>query len=85
MLSDLKAVGIFFKYYPKRQRGLEQAVIKVNAKRNNKGLSPLSFKAKVMCEARWVERHTVLYSRVCRDNIAMSLYCCLLGGYCQQF
>ena len=61
MLSDLKAVGIFFKYSPKRQRRLEQAVMEVNAKRSEEGLSALSsFKAKLMCETRWVERHTVL-------------------------
>ena len=61
MLSDLKAVGIFFKYSPKRQRRLEEAVKDVNARRNDEGHPPLSsFKAKMMCETRWVERHTVL-------------------------
>ena len=61
MLSDLKAVGIFFKYSPKRRRRLEQAVVEVNAKRSEEGLSALSsFKAKLMCETRWVERHTML-------------------------
>ena len=35
--------------------------MEVNAKRSEEGLSVLSsFKAKLMCETRWVERHTVL-------------------------
>lgn len=55
MLSDEKALGIFFKYSPKRQRRLEDAVVEVNVRR---GVSKV--KVKMMCETRRVERHTVL-------------------------
>ena len=61
MLSDLKSVGIFFKYSPKRKRRLEQAVIEVNVRRDEEGVSKVApTKVKLMCETRWVERHTVL-------------------------
>ena len=61
MLSDLKAVGIFFKYSPKRQRHLETAVSNVNVQRKALGVPEVPpHKVKLMCETRWVERHTVL-------------------------
>ena len=61
-VSDLKAVGIFFKHSPKRQRRIEEEEVKeVNARRSDEGHPPLSsFKAKLMYETGWVEQHTVL-------------------------
>ena len=61
MLSHLKAVGIFFKYSPKRQRHLETTVSKVNVQRKSLGVTEVSpHKVKLMCETGWVERHTIL-------------------------
>ncbi|XP_062512637.1 52 kDa repressor of the inhibitor of the protein kinase-like [Corticium candelabrum] len=61
MLSDLKAVGLFFKYSPKRQRTLEQSVEQENTKRTSAGEKPIrAQKLKLLCETRWVERHTAL-------------------------
>ena len=61
MLADLKALGIYFKYSPKRQRRLEDAVMEVNERRESAGVKKVSStKVKIMCETRWVERHTVL-------------------------
>ena len=61
MLSDLKALGIFFKYSPKRQRQLERSAECVNTARRDKGQSAISLlKIKTLCETRWVERHTAL-------------------------
>ena len=61
MVSSLKALGIFFKYSPKRQRKLEACVDKVNEdqKRLEKAEIPRC-KFKLLCETRWVERHTAL-------------------------
>ncbi|XP_062512673.1 52 kDa repressor of the inhibitor of the protein kinase-like [Corticium candelabrum] len=61
MLSDLKAVGLFFKYSPNRQRTLEQSVEQENTKRTSAGEKPIrAQKLKLLCETRWVERHTAL-------------------------
>ncbi|XP_062505475.1 uncharacterized protein LOC134182112 [Corticium candelabrum] len=61
MLSYLKAVGDFFKYYPKRQLHLETTVSKVNVQRKSLGVTEVSpHKVRLMCETRWVERHTIL-------------------------
>ena len=61
MLFDLKAVGLFFKYSPKRQRTLEQNVEQENTKRTSAGEKPIrAQKLKLLCETRWVERHTAL-------------------------
>ena len=59
MVSNLKALGVFFKYSPKRQRALEDAVVTINEQRhaNNEALiTPTKFK--MLCDTRWVERHT---------------------------
>ena len=61
MLSDLKAVGLFFKYSPKRQRTLEQSVEQENTKRTSAGEKPIrAQKLKLLCKTCWVERHTAL-------------------------
>ena len=61
MLSHLKAVGIFFKYSPERQRHLETSVSKVNVQRKSLGVTEVSpHEVKLMCETRWIERHTIL-------------------------
>ena len=62
MLSDLKSLGIFFKYSPKRQRQLECSVQSVNSTRADKN-QPLipAIKLKLLCETRWVERHIALF------------------------
>ena len=61
MLSDVMAVGIFFNYSLKRQWRLEQAIIEINVRRDKERvLKVVPTKVKLMCETRWVERHTVL-------------------------
>ena len=58
MLADLNALGIYFKYSPKRQRRLEDAVME---RRESGGVKKVSStKIKIMCETCWVEQHTVL-------------------------
>ena len=58
MLSNLKAVGIFFKFSPKRQRSLEQCVELENEHRSVADEELI--RAKKLCDMRWVERHTAL-------------------------
>jgi hypothetical protein len=62
MLSDMKSLGIFFKYSPKRQRCLETCTAIVNHERqqNNKPEIP-KLKLKLLSATRWVERHTALH------------------------
>ncbi|XP_035660282.1 52 kDa repressor of the inhibitor of the protein kinase-like [Branchiostoma floridae] len=61
MMETLKAVGIFFKYSPKRTRELEKAVENENEERRAAGRTQLlKTKVKPMCETRWVEKHTCL-------------------------
>ena len=57
MLSAIKSVGIFFKFSPKRSRELEDTIAKFN---ENYVLKIKKSKVKVLCETRWVERHTSL-------------------------
>ena len=52
MVSTMQALGIFFKYFPKRQRKLEEAIAEAN-----KG-GCLKKKIRPLCEIHWVERHT---------------------------
>ena len=61
MLSDLKSLGIFFKYSPKRQRCLDACLEKINDERreNNEDCLPKK-KLKLLCDTSWVERHTAL-------------------------
>ena len=75
MLENLKAVGLFFQYSPKRQRQLEEEITDLNEGRAD----PLKIrKVKTLCETRWVERHTSLqdfnqsYSAllICFENIS---------------
>ncbi|XP_035989381.1 zinc finger MYM-type protein 1-like isoform X2 [Fundulus heteroclitus] len=61
MLSTVASVGIFFKYSPKRQQQFESSVSEINQERLAAGQELLAKKKlKLMCETRWVERHTSL-------------------------
>ena len=59
MLSTLTSVGIFFKYSPKRQR-LEKSINEYNESLDPaESTTPITkTKLKIMCQTRWVERHT---------------------------
>ena len=60
MLSDLKSLGIFFKYSPKRLRCLDAFLEIINdERRENEDCIPKK-KLKLLCGTRWVERHTAL-------------------------
>jgi hypothetical protein len=60
-MSTLKEVALFFKYSPKRQRLLESCIETVNCERIASGKPKISNqKVKLLCETRWVERHTSL-------------------------
>ena len=52
MVSTMQVLGIFFKYSPKRQRKLEEAI----AEADKEGC--LKKKIKPLCKTRWVEKHT---------------------------
>lgn len=52
---NLKELGIFLNYSPKRQRQLEASFDIVRSTTMSKLL-----KVKILCETRWVERHTAL-------------------------
>lgn len=61
MLENLKALGVFFKYSPKRTRRLEQSIDRVNEERKTSGAKQITkVKIKPMCETRWVEKHSCL-------------------------
>ena len=61
MVSTLKSVGIFFKYSPKRQRRLEACVEQVNEKKRKEMEAEIpKKKLKLLCDTRWVERHTAM-------------------------
>ena len=61
MLSDLHALGIFFKYSPKRQRCLQTCTTVLNRDRKQNGKSEIcSLKLKLLSATRWVERHTAI-------------------------
>ena len=61
MISDMKVLGIFFQYSPKRQRQLERSIEEVNIARTAAAKTPIPpLKLKVLCETRWVERHTAM-------------------------
>lgn len=55
MVCNMKSLGIFFHYSPKRQRALEKAIKNVNKEKDDPILQQ---KFKLLCETRWVERHT---------------------------
>ena len=64
MLANLKVFwGVYFQvasYSPNDNR-LEDAVMKINKRRESAGVKKVSStKVKIMCETRWVERYTVL-------------------------
>ena len=61
MMSTLQALGIFFKFSPKRHQRLTIALDTVNAERSSQDCPLIKHeKVKVLCETRWVERHTTL-------------------------
>ena len=77
MLSDLKSLEFFFKYSPKRQRYLERSVELLNSKRTatHEPLIP-KLKLKLLCETRWVERHTALNDfKLLYDAVVYTLEC----------
>lgn len=61
--ETIKSVGLFFEYSPKRQRQLEAAIKDENSRRTEAdgqdSAIPLK-KIGVLCDTRWVERHTTL-------------------------
>ena len=59
--ETIKSVGLFCHFPPKRQRELERAIEKENTRRRvaEEPDIPLR-KIGVLCETRWVERHTTL-------------------------
>lgn len=59
MLSTITEVGIFFKYSPKRQRYLEKQIEHYNSQKSGHPI-PIK-KVRLLCETRWVERHTSLF------------------------
>ncbi|KAG7162735.1 hypothetical protein Hamer_G025652 [Homarus americanus] len=61
MMSIVQALGIYFKYSSKRQLHLEKALHILSVERKSQG-QPLVKPEKVnlLCETRWVERHTAL-------------------------
>jgi hypothetical protein len=59
MLTTVKQVGLFFKYSCKKQRHLEMSIKSANASKPKEEKTKLQ-KVKVLCETRWVERHTNL-------------------------
>ena len=62
MVSTMQALGIFFKYSPKRQRKLKQAIAELDKE------GYLKKKVKSLCKTRWVERHTAFdnLNQLCR-------------------
>ena len=61
MLFDLQALGVFFKYSPKRQRCLETCTAVLNLDRKQKGkLEICSLTLKLLSATRWVERHIAI-------------------------
>ena len=63
MVHTLQTLGLFFKYSPKRQRALERAIVSTNQSRKENGEPVIvQSKFKVLCDTRWVERHTSMDS-----------------------
>ena len=61
MVDSLKAAGLIFNYSPKRQRMLETCIDRANEKRRKEKQKEIKRKKlKLLCETRWVERHTAL-------------------------
>ena len=61
MVDSLKTAGLFFKYSPKRQHLLETCIDRANEKRRKEKQKEIKRKKfKLLCETRWVERHTAL-------------------------
>ncbi|XP_072172497.1 52 kDa repressor of the inhibitor of the protein kinase-like [Diadema setosum] len=64
MMSAIKTTGLFFASSPKRSRQLEKSIQLVNTERREGGQNALPQiplgKLKLLCETRWVERHTAL-------------------------
>ena len=59
--ETIKSVGLFFHFSPKRQRELERAIEEENTRRRGAEEPDIPLrKIGVLCETRWVERHTTL-------------------------
>ena len=62
MLNAIKTVGISFKYSPKKQVLLEECVESFNRGALENGIKTIYLrKVKLLCETRWVERHTSIF------------------------
>ena len=63
-LAVIKSTGLFFNGSPKRTRHLEKATEALNTQRQEDNTDNLPqirlHKLKLLCETRWVERHTTL-------------------------
>ena len=69
MLNVIKTVGILFKYSPKKQVSLDECVESSNRGAVENGTKTIYLrKAKLLCDTRWVERHTSIF-----------YFCSLLG------
>ena len=73
-MVTMQMLDIFFKYFPKRQRKLEQFITKIATESLKKKVKPL-------CETRWVEKHTVFtdLSQLCK-SIVLCLKAILLNN-----
>ncbi|XP_065177014.1 52 kDa repressor of the inhibitor of the protein kinase-like [Sycon ciliatum] len=59
MVATMKQLGLFFKYSPKKQRAFEEAVDTINRQRKAERKPEIAkAKFKMLCETRWIERHT---------------------------
>ena len=62
MLNVIKTVGILFKYSPKKQVLLEECVESFNRGAVENGTKTMYLrKVKLLCDSRWVERHTSIF------------------------
>ena len=62
MLNVTKFVGILFKYYPKKRVLLEECVESFNRGAVENVIKTISLrKVKLLCNTRWVERHTSIF------------------------
>ena len=63
MLNVIKTVGILFKYSPKKQVLLEECVESFNRGAVENGTKTMYLRnVQLLCDTRWVERHTSNFS-----------------------
>ena len=74
MLNVIKTVGILFKYSPKKQVLLEECVESFNRGAVENGTKTMYLrKVKLLCDSRWVERHTSIFD-FC-TSFGVIIYC----------